>query len=230
MTRACASVVDARTVASLAPLRFFRFGDVGNLGQRRLQAPDAILGTASLSGPSPHVEGRVSGLPHHLFEMDTRLGHQVRERLLTPERARARAGAHASAVLGGAAEVYQILLHQQREHLRDERVDDLALLAAEIAERVVVDVHAAADPAVGVVQRRQSLDLSSAPFSFAGGVDPKREQDLRIDGWCSGDAVSRLDLRVERRQVESLDHRPDRPRRVILGQLRVQVDAAPGDL
>ena len=142
--------------------------------------------------------------------------HQLLQRLLSSERACSGTGAHTCAILRDAAQLDQILLHQERQDLRDQAVDHRGLLAAKVAERVITHSHPTTDPTIGRVQLRQALDLARTAFTLAGGIHPQAQQNLGVDGGGSGDFIACFDLRVQSRQVQLLDHGPDGARGMVL--------------
>ena len=54
------------------------------------------------------------------------------------------------------------------------------------------------------------------------GVEPERQQHLRIGGWVPGVAMDRLDLGVEGREIEPSERLPDATDRVVERDGRVE--------
>ncbi len=146
------------------------------------------------------------------------------------KRTRPSTGPYARAVLRDTHEVHQVVAHEQGQHLRDQVVEHLGVVAAKVAERVVVEPHPAAQPPIGGVQLGQALDLPSAVLAVAGGVHPQAEQELGVDGRRSGVRVACIDASVELREVQAVDHRGDGTHGVVVRYLRVQIDAPPAEL
>jgi hypothetical protein len=91
---------------------------------------------------------------------------------------------------------------------------------------VVVDAHAAADPAVRIVALTQPVDLARRANAIDSGPPPQGDQDRRVDGRRATAPSHRLDAPVQRREVQRLHERPDRARRVVVRQQRSQIDRA----
>ena len=110
------------------------------------------------------------------------------------------------------------------------RVQPSLVLGAQVRQRVVVDAHPAADPAVSVIALAQAVDLAGRAHAVYGGPQPQRHQDRRGDGRCATAAGHRLDACIQRRQVHRLHERPHGARPVIGRQQRIQIDRAQLDL
>jgi hypothetical protein len=63
--------------------------------------------------------------------------------------------------------------------------------------------HAAAQPLEGDMLLAQAGQMAGAADSFEGGEQPKRHQDARINRRMARTSLDRLDLRIQRRQVQA---------------------------
>ena len=91
-------------------------------------------------------------------------------------------------------------------------------------------MHPAADPLVRVVGLAESLHFPRRPDPLAGGVQPQRHQDLRVDGGAPRMlSPSRYHL-FELGQIQSLNKPPNGAGRMVLGQERIEVRGHQPDL
>ena len=72
------------------------------------------------------------------------------------------------------------------------------VLHPDVRERVVVDAHAAAQPAIGVVLLAQARERPCRAHPLEGGVQPQRDEDGGVDGRPAGMALDRPDALVQR--------------------------------
>ena len=120
--------------------------------------------------------------------------------------------------------------HVVAEHFVQRLVVADAPAAAEVVQRVVVDRHATADPAVGVVLAAQPRDFATAAHAVEHGVQPQREQNARVDRPASGGRAACLDGIEQCAQVLTFDVAPHEPRAVLFGQQRFEIRGAQLDL
>ena len=83
------------------------------------------------------------------------------------------------------------------------------MIGSKVAQQVMVDRHAAADPQVGEVSFGPLGELASAAESFDGREEPQGEEDLRIDWIASDVSEGRFDGLVQFGEVERLDVLPN---------------------
>ena len=138
--------------------------------------------------------------------------------------------AYTHAILGDHLKFDQPLVHQGHHGGCQLCVQPGLLSRTEVRQAVVVDPHATADPAVRVIALAQARQLSGRAHPLDRGQQPKRYQDRWIDRRCATPTLQRLDLRVQRRQIQRLNESPDAARGVIAGQHRIQVHRAQFDL
>ncbi len=80
---------------------------------------------------------------------------------------------------------------------------------------VMVHVHPAADPPIRVVAVGQSLNFPRATHPLDRCKQPQRDQYARVDRGATRTAFHRADIAVERREIQALDKRPHRARRIL---------------
>src|SRR6266404_360330 len=106
-------------------------------------------------------------------------------------------------------------MHQQTQYLGEQLVQRYAVSAAKVAERVIVDAHPTADPAIRYVLGTQPRDLARTVHTFAQAVQPQRQQHPWIGGVAPRRVLARLDRRAKPAQVHRLQHPPDGARRML---------------
>ena len=97
-------------------------------------------------GRQPRRLPRVVQLGPQLPHVLPRLVQQVLQPGLPAEARRPGAGADPRPVLADAINLHHLLLHQGRDHPREQRVQGVPVVHAEVRQRVVVQGHAAAEP------------------------------------------------------------------------------------
>ena len=205
-------------------------GDVGELGECRLEPREPFLGDAR---HRRGVAGRERGVGRRAGDLDevgAGFRHEPLEGLTASKRRSAGGGADAGAVLGDAMEIDEVVFHEPRQELGHELAEDVAVVAAEIVEAVIGDCDAAAQPAVGGVELDEPRDLATRADAVTGGIDPEPQEDLRVGRGCAGDLTAGADVGVPPAQIELVDDGGDRTHLVIGGHRGVEVDPPPGDL
>src|SRR5664280_1083549 len=120
---------------------------------------------------------------------------------------------------------------EERRHALDEElVEELGGLHPEVGQGVVVDPHAAGDPAVRVVLVTQAVEGPRRADPLEGGVQPERDEDRGVDRRASAVALGRPDPRVEGGEIEALDEGPHQARPVLGRQEALEVGRAQPDL
>lgn len=94
--------------------------------------------------------------------------------------------------------------------------------AAEIREGMDIDRHPATDPTGGALRLRQPDDSPCAGNAPEGGIETRREEELRGYGDAAAAAFHRSDGGVHPAQGLTLQARPDHPWPVRLGEQRTQ--------
>jgi hypothetical protein len=102
-------------------------------------------------------------------------------------------------------EIDEVVLHEPRQELGHELAEDVTVVAAEVAESVIGDCDAAAQPAVGGVELDEPRDLATRADAVTGGVDPEPQEDLGVGGGCAGDLAAGADVGVESAQIELVE-------------------------
>src|SRR5690606_948089 len=135
--------------------------------QRLLDAFQALAGGPLAGGLAAGVRHAgffrfVFGLFAQLADVLAGLLVTLFERFLAAERTAAGIGPHPHAVLRDGLERDQPLMHQRGDGVGQQLVEKLAVRGAEIAEQVIVDAHAAANPHVGQIALAQAGQLPRA--------------------------------------------------------------------
>ena len=107
--------------------------------------------------------------------------HQLFQGLAPPEAGSTRMGPHAHAVVGHAVHADQALRQQTRHAAGELPVQPLRVLDPEVPQRVVVDSHPAAQPAVGVVAVAQSSTGDSTTNVAALAAPPAAPESANED-------------------------------------------------
>ena len=105
-------------------------------------------------------------------------------------------------------------MQQDRNRLRQQIIQRRLMRHAEIAQRVVIHRDAAAHPAIRVMAVTEAIDFARTADAVHRGVEPQRDQNLRINSGPAGPPLARPDRRVERRQIQPLDKAPHQAGRV----------------
>ncbi|MFO0708429.1 MAG: hypothetical protein U0353_01245 [Sandaracinus sp.] len=106
--------------------------------------------------------------------------------------------AQTHAVLCDATKLHEALVHERGEQLRHQRVELVAVHRAEVAERVRVGRHAAADPSVRKVALAQTLEVLGTADALARREEPQRQKHRGVERGTTRRAATRADLLVER--------------------------------
>jgi hypothetical protein len=131
------------------------------------------------------------------------------QRLLAAEGGGPGAGADAHPVQRDAVEVDQVLLAQDGDGAGQQAVEEPQVAGAEVGQGVVVDGHAAGDPAEGVVLGAQPGQGAGGAYALQGGVQPQGDGQARVEGRVPGAALAGADGVVQAGQVEALTVGPD---------------------
>ena len=102
-----------------------------------------------------------------------------------------------------------------RHRVDQQPLQPLAVLHAKIAERVIVDSHAAQDPAISDVGLAPPVQFAGAADPVQRGRQPQGDQNLRRDRRASGRMVGDFDVAVKGLQVERFHERPHEPRPMV---------------
>jgi len=178
-------------------------------------------------GASPRVVGH---LLLERFHLGLRVLHQLLQGLAPPEAGSTRMGPHAHAVVGHAVHADQALRQQTHHAARELAVQPLRVRDPEVAQRVVVHSHPAAQPAVGVVAVAQPVEFARRAHAVERRVQPQAHQNGRINGRATDAALDRLDLPVQGLKIKRLHEGPDGTSLVVGGQGRVKITGTQLDL
>jgi hypothetical protein len=75
-------------------------------------------------------------------------------------------------------EIDEVVFHEPRQELGHELAEHVTVVAAEVAEAVIGDCDAAAQPAGGGVELDQPRDLATRADAVTGGMAPEPQKDL----------------------------------------------------
>ena len=131
------------------------------------------------------------------------------ERLPATEGTGSGAGPHTHAVLREHVQRDQPLMQPRRDGVGEQFIKDVDMLRAEVAEQVIIDTHAAADPLVRRVSRAELRDPASTADTFTRGKHPQSQQNSRISMIPSRLALNGPNLLVKRREIKRFNIRPD---------------------
>jgi hypothetical protein len=154
----------------------------------------------------------------------------VLESGLLAKRGRPGAGAHPHSVLGHPVELGYAALEQGGKAVDQQPLEELALLDPEVAERLVVDAYAPAQPLEGEMLAAQARQAPCAADTLQRGVEPQRHHQARIGRGVAGSALHGFDLLVERSEVELLREGPHQAHAMIMRDEVVEAARAPLDL
>lgn len=146
------------------------------------------------------------------------------ERRAPMERTRSGGGAQAQPVLGDGSEVDEARMDQPPDDLDEEVVNGLLILRPKIAQGVLVDGHAPAQPDRGAMFGAEPIQLPRKDDAIAQGEHPQDEQHLRIGRWMALMTDHRLDRGVQLGQVQCLDGRPHQTCWMVRGNQRRRPD------
>jgi hypothetical protein len=135
-------------------------------------------------------------------------------------------GAHAHAVLRHARQADRSGCGQGGHVVGEQVVHQGFVAGAKVVERVVVHRDAPADPAVGIVLLAQPCQFAPAAHTLQRGVQPQREEDVRVDGGTPGVAAARFDVKDQLAQVLVYDVAPHQAGSVVCGEQGLQVRGA----
>ena len=91
----------------------------------------------------------------------------------------------------------------------EQGVEEVEVPDADVGEGVVVDGHAAAQPAEGVVLGTEGGELASGADALQGGEQPQGDGQSGVEGGASGPAFAGADGVEEGLQVEPAAEVPD---------------------
>ncbi len=86
----------------------------------------------------------------------------------------------------------------------------------------MVHAHLPANPHVGQITLAQPSHMPSTANPFNDGPHPQRHQNLRINGIPPDAPFDRLNLPIQRLQIERVDIGPHRPHPMILRNQLIQ--------
>lgn len=122
-------------------------------------------------------------------------------------------------------------LRQKRRHVAAELVvQPLRVLDPEVAQRVVVDSHPTAQPAVGIVVLAQPVEFTRRTHAVQRRVQPQAHQNGRIDGRAPDASFDGTDQGVQGLKIERLHEGPNSTGLVLGGQRRVKITGTQFDL
>jgi len=238
MTRACASVVEARgsfsrgfldagsspfasAAASCGALLAARSASLRAI----LGRPPTRRGLLAAGGAGIGIKLRAQ-IVHRLFC----LAPALLQGRMPPERRRPRRGAHPHPVLGDTIQARHAGSHQCGEAIHQQALQHCTVIDPEIRQRLGVHSHPAAQPFKRDMLITQPRNLAGAADPLHGGIQPKRQQNPRVRRRVTRSPVHCLDGRKQRRQIEPLDETPHQTHPVIVRQKPVQADRAPSRL
>jgi len=195
------------------------------LFQCRLDALFALFGRAQpgrLRLPLGKAGGRL-GLCLDRLHQIARLAQVFVQAGLAAERGRTGVGANAHAVLRHPLQADRTDGDQCGHVVGEQFVHQRFVASTEVVDRVVVHRHAPADPPVRVVLQAQTREFAPTAHAVQCGVQPKGEQDVRVDRRTTGIGAARLDRPDQFAQVLAHDVAPHQPGPMVLGQQRFQV-------
>jgi hypothetical protein len=99
-----------------------------------------------------------------------------------------------------------------------------------VRQAVVVDRHATAHPAVGIVLLAQPLQGTCTAYPLQGRIQPQRHQDGRVNRRASRPTLQRPNPLVQGREIYPCHKGPDGAYRMILGDERFQMTGPQLDL
>jgi hypothetical protein len=117
--------------------------------------------------------------------------------LLAMKRVRPGTGTDPHAVLGDSVQSDQALVHQAGHAVGEHLIQQFRVLHSKIRETVVVDRHAAADPAVSHVIFTEPVQRSGAAFTLQRRIQPQGQQDLGVDRITTGYPFHRADRGIQ---------------------------------
>ena len=114
--------------------------------------------------------------------------------------------------------------------LDQQTVEQVGAADPEVRQRVIVQRHATAEPAVDVVTVAEPVQGPRTANAVARGVQPKRQQQPRRWRRMTRPVLPRLDPIFQLAQVEPFDISPDHPCRMILPDQAIDIDRPQFDL
>jgi hypothetical protein len=219
-------------VAALVIELFSLALDLSQRGLCSLHPLAAFPRRALFGGPDPPIAGfriRID-LALELFYHGLGLCHLPIQRRLSPERASSRARPYPHPVLRQLLQIDQPCLVQSRQMFDQQTVEQVGTADPEVRQRVIVQRHATAEPAVDVVTVAEPIQGPRAANAIARSVQPKRQQQPRRWRRITRPVLPRLDAIFQLAQVEPCDISPDHPRRMILPDQAIDIDRLQLDL
>ena len=145
------------------------------------------------------------------------------QRAFPAERPDAGTRAHAHAIVCDACQGHHPLVAQRGNRLREQVVEGGVVRHAKITQRVMVHRDAPAQPTIRIMGVAHALQLARTPDPVNGGIQPQRDQDLRVNRWPPCVPLARLDRGEKRRDIQALDKAPHQSRGVARWQQRLKV-------
>ena len=158
------------------------------LRDRLLQPLLLLLGRTPPRRSLPRRQGRrifrTLQLPPQLLDVLLRLRQQLLQTLFPAKTPRPRT--HPHSVLAHPAHRHQFLVHQRRDHLREQLIQRPPVVAAEIRQQPMIHRHPAAQPAErrALLTPPRQLPRRSDPANTP--VQPQPHQQSRIRGVATG--------------------------------------------
>ena len=180
MTRASGSVVDTRASRrAFSGLPGFDRLDRGQLRQGLFDARQPIGRRTALRGLGSGR--RRLRLPVRPLDLLARLPLTRLQRLAAAKRAGAGTAADPRAIVGDARHASQSRDAASGDRLRQQIIERRLVRHPKIAQRVVIHRHAAAQPAIRIMAITEAIHFARAADAVHRGVQPQRDQNLRID-------------------------------------------------
>src|SRR6266568_315246 len=124
----------------------------------------------------------------------------------------------------------QPFLTERRQHLREQFIQFVFLLHAEIRQRVVVHFVEACQPLESRIKLAPPRYFPRRANPLAVGVHPQTNQQLRIERRPPTFFRAALDALVEMTQIHTPDQRPDRPRWMLFTDQPLHINGPPAHL
>src|SRR3974390_2297211 len=145
-------------------------------------------------------------------------------------RSRPPTGAYPHAILRQPIQINDSAGFPRRHVLDQQPIEKLAIVDAEVAQRVVVDRHPAAQPAIRIMAFAQPLQGPCASHPLAGRVKPQRQQQARRNCRMSRHPLPRFDRILQLAQINLLHVIPNQSGRMVLPDQTVDIHRPQLDL
>ena len=212
--------------AGLLPLLLYLF----QLLDRLFQALDSLPRRALPGRPHPPALLLGPLLLRHRLDHLSRRPQVLLDRSRPPQRTRRTLRADARAVDHHLFQIHQPGLAQQRQQLREQIVQRCAVRRPKIRQRFVADRLQTAQPLQGRMIGALAFDIARRTEALAIGPDPDADQQARFPGGPAGLALKAAQRRGEPVEIESPAEFPDRPRRMVGRDQRLDIDGGVGEL